>query len=123
MADLGNLTTVVFGTTGFTASLLSISGPGISRPAIDVTNLATTVARVFVPSDLYDGGELEMTIQWDGTEAVPITGVAETITIAWGGTINTSSFSGFVTGLSAEVAEGEVMTATITVKVTGAVTL
>jgi len=119
--DLGNATTITF--AGFTGDLLSIGLSGVSRPAVDVSTLGTTTARAFVPSDLYDGGELEARIHWTGTETIPITGASTATTIAWGGTINDTTFNSFVIGFSIDATEGEAMIATVTFKITGAVTL
>lgn len=122
--DLGIGTTVTFGTSSFSANIISVSGPGSSREAVETTHLGTTTAKTFVPSDLIDGGEMSMTIQHDGTLDPPENAAAETITIDWGGagTGEKWTFSGFVTAYEPSAEIEEVMTADMTVKVTGDIT-
>ena len=118
---VGTGATIAFGTSNFTASVSSISHGGISRPALDSSHLGTTVARTFVPGDLYDGGEITLSILFDpAATQPPISGVAETITIDFG--TPTNVFSGFVTEWGYEVPLEELMTADVTIKVAGAIT-
>lgn len=117
----GHGTTISFGTSGFSAPLLAIGGLSIERDAIDTTTMATTTAKSYMPADLYDGGTLDLTVEYDGSDSPPIAGATETITINWGGSGNTSVFSGFVTGFTPSAATGERMEASMTVKVTGAI--
>lgn len=112
-------TTISFGSTGYAAALISVDGPGVSRESIESTTMATTAARTFIPSDLVDGGELEMTFEWDGSLEPPYNDAAETITLDWGGTGNSMSFSAFLTNFKPGAAIGERMTASMTMKVTG----
>lgn len=125
--DLGRGTTVTFATSSFSADIVAVNGPSYSRQAVNTSHMGTTTAHTFVPSDLYDGGEIGLTIRHDGAQSPPVSGAAETITIAWGGagTSYTSSCSAFMIGYtpSAEAADSDsVMEAEMTLKVTGAVT-
>lgn len=119
----GTGTTVTFGTSGFSFSLLDISGPGLSRDAVETSYMGTTTAKTFEPADLYDGGEFNVTGAYTGAVSPPITNAAETITIDWSGTGvgYKSTFSGFMTAFEPQAAIDERMTFTATIKVTGAV--
>jgi hypothetical protein len=121
MALDGTGTTITFGTTSFTANLLSIDGPGAERGTINMSKMSSTTSEDFAPKGLYDGGELEMTIEHTGAQTPPIDQVAETITITWAGG-QTTVFSGFCTGYKPKAQIGERMEATLKIKVTGTVT-
>ena len=117
----GHGTTVTFGTSGFSARLIDVGGPGAKREAIDSTTMATVAAKEFIAAALYDGGELSLTVEHDGTNDPPISSAAETITINWGGSGNSYSFSGFCTGYNPKASIGARMQAELAVKVTGAI--
>lgn len=124
--SLGRGGTVTFGTSGFTAEFTDFNWSGISREPINTSNMGTTTAHTFRPSGLYDAGELTLSGHWNGTETVPITGAAETITIDWAGSGNTSGGSGFMTGFSISASGGEsdaLMTFEMTIKFSGTVTI
>ena len=122
MAKLGNGTTLTM--SGFTANIVSIDGPDVVRDAIQTSHMGTTDYHTFIPASLVDGGSLDVEIQYDNTSTVPITGAATTVTIVWGGGGGRQwVFSGFVTGLNPSAAIDEVMTATVTIKVTGGLTI
>lgn len=118
----GTGTTLTF--ASFTANLLDISGPGLSRDVVETTHMGTTVAKTFEPADLYDGGEVNATIEYDGSKNPPITGTSGAVVIDWSGTGAgyKSTFNGFLTAFEPQAAINERMTATLTIKVTGAVT-
>lgn len=118
----GHGTTVTFGTSGFSANLLSIDGPSVSREDIDNTHMGTSTGKAFLPSALYDGGEVTLKVEHDGSDAVPIDQDPETITIDWAGQGNTYAFSGYVKGYTPGAATGERMESSLVVKVTGAIT-
>ena len=125
--DVTTGATVVFGTSSFTAELLSIGLPSISRGSVDTTNLATTAARTYRPVDLIDWGELELEMNFDADAEPPMDGAAETITITFpipsGGTSGaTIAGSGFFTAFSVTAQLEEKMTATATIKWTGDLT-
>lgn len=120
----GHGTTITFGTTGYSAGIISVDGPGIERESIDATLMSTTTAKAYIVASLYDGGNLELTVEHDPAIDAPIANATETITINWGGTgTGNWSFSGFCTGYKPGASIGERMTASMTVKVTGAVTM
>lgn len=120
MAD-GHGTTITFGTSGFSANLLSINSFTAMRESIDNTHMGTTDAMAFLPASLYSW-EAEITVEHDGSDAVPIDSANETITIDWAGGGNTYAGSGHVTNYSAGAAIGARMEATMSIKGSGAVT-
>lgn len=115
-------TTVTFGSSGFSANILSVDGPSVTRDPIETTHMGTTVTKSFIMSSLYDGGEVTLTVQHDATIAVPISGALETITIDWGGLGSNDSFSGGVTAYTASATVGELMEGSMTIKAAGAIT-
>lgn len=120
--------TVTFGTTSYTANIVSARWTGISRGAVDTTHLGTTTAKSYTPFDLFDPGELEMGIQFDIDDYPPIDQAAETITvtapIASGESAGgTWAATGFVTGFEwGGSTEENLMDATVTVKFSGDIT-
>lgn len=121
---IGTGTTITFGTSAFSADILDVSGPNLQRGSVDLSHMGTTTARTFVPTDLYDGGEVTFDILFDPADALPpINGDAETITIdpAGVGATDTLQFSGFMTGFEYGFPFEDRMTASVTVKVAGAV--
>jgi len=122
MAQLGTGTTITM--SGFTADILSVDGPSMSRESVQTSRMSTTNYHTFIPASLVDGGELTLEIAHQSTTAVPINSAATTVTIVWGGTEGTSwSFSGFMSGYTPNAAIDERMTASATIKVAGAITI
>jgi hypothetical protein len=115
----GHGSTVVFGTSGFTAEITNFGTPAPSRPAIDVSHLGTVGSRVFIPGDLVDNGEMTLGLHFNPDELPPINGAAETITLTFKSGA-TWAFSGFVTGLgSANQESDNKVTQDVTIKVSG----
>lgn len=118
--------TVGFGTTTtYAPKISSVSGPGYSREALETSHLGTAGGyKTFTPDDLIDGGELTLDVFWDALDTrPPISAAAETITLTHNDTgAATEAFSGFVTGFDKAISLGALMTATITIKIAGAVT-
>jgi len=119
----GHGTTITFGTSGFSAKLISVEGPDIKRESIDETFMDTTVAKEFDPASLYDGGEVTLNIRHAVGALPPVTTANETITIDWAGTGNTWAFSGHVSGYAGGAQIGQRMEGKLTVKVSGAITV
>ncbi len=128
MADEGSGATLTFGTTAVALDVLTLQGSGMSREALDITNLGTTVAKVYTPSDLYDPGEISATFQYNPNTRAPFNAVAETITITYpvpSGSNNaaTEASSGFVTSFDpGSLESGTIMMGSCTIKRTGAIT-
>ena len=119
MAKLGNGSTITFGTSAFTAEIISIDGPDQSREAVESSHMATNNYHTFLPAGLVDGGSLEFEIAYDDSSGEPpITGATEVITVTYGnGSTLSAVFDGFVTGFNPSAAIDERMTATVSVKV------
>lgn len=124
MADLGTGTILAFATSAFSANLIDIGGPSQERASIETTHMATATAHSFIPGDLVDGGEVDITFEYNGDDTPPIDQAIEVVTINWGGVGAgfTSSFNAFMTNFTPGAAIEERMTATATLKVDGAVT-
>lgn len=125
--DLGTGTTVTFGTSSFTANLVSVDWDGIERASVQTSHLGTTSAHTFIPGDLYNPGEITMNIQFNPDNAPPISSAAETITVTFplsSGGITAANWAGtgFATGFTAGVQLEELMTGTLTVKMSGVIT-
>ncbi len=125
MADLGTGTTITFGTTAYSANLLSIDGPGITRESVPTSHMGTTTAHTFIPADLYDGGSFDITFEFNGSDNPPFSSALEAITVDWGGAGAGKrwKFDAFMTDFSPAAAIDERMESSATMKVTGAVSV
>ena len=123
--DIGTGSTVVFGTSGFTADILGVNFSGVTREAINTSHMGTTSDHTFMPVDLVDNGTLELEIAWLATLTPPIitNAAAETVTVAFAGSATTWSFSAFQTDLGVTVPLEDKMTATMTFKISGAISI
>lgn len=121
----GQGTTLLFGTqTTFTPEFTDISLDGISVEDIRTSHLGTTGWHTYIAAALKEAGTVSGTIHFLGSQNPTFGGATETITIDWGGSGDTTSFSGYVNGFSASaVTGGELMTGKITIKIAGAPTL
>lgn len=121
--------TTIFGTL----DILSIGWDGaFSYEPIETTNLATATARTYKPSNLYDGGTITLECHLDAdfngsTYWTPITPTlaADTLTITLPSSTTTSTWAAAVviTGISFSAPLEELITATITCKVSGVITI
>ena len=113
-------------TTGLTsiAKILSMDWSSIERGVVDVTHTKSAVAREFIPTVLYDAGNVTFEIEFDPTSSTPLTDLvaaAGTVTIDMAG-LATGEFwgaTGFMTSFSISGSNEEMITATIGVKFTG----
>lgn len=123
MAKDGYGTIITFGTSAFAANLIDVDGPGRERGAIDVTHMGSSNAMEYLEASLYDGGAVDITFEYNGSDDPPIDAAAETITIDWAGAGagEKTTFSGFMTAFRPRAAIGERMTASATLKVAGEV--
>lgn len=119
---VGDGTTITFGTSGFNANIISISGPDSTRSSVDTSHLGSSGWMTFLASGLVDGGTVSLEIQYDPTITMPIAAVAETVTIDPAGSGQTLVFSAFATATGHSFVRDELMTATMELKVTGAIT-
>ena len=119
MADSGFGVTITF-ESGFFAEIRSVNWSGISRAPLDTTHSGTSSGNMtFIPSDLKDPGTLEVELLFDPTDDVPMSGNAATVTCAWPG--GSWSCSGFLTEFSATAPHDDIMTATASIKFSGAI--
>ncbi len=120
------LTTTIATSTGTIAQVRGISGPGASGDAVDTTTLDVSGRyRTFI-GGLVDGGEVTLDLVYDtesaGHKALAIRLTSQDTTawtITYPTTFSAQSFSGFVTGLSAETPLDDLITAQCTIKITG----
>ncbi|HUU97760.1 MAG TPA: phage tail tube protein [Phycisphaerae bacterium] len=121
LVDVSHGITIVFGTSGWTAEIVNVNGPSMSRDSLDISHQGSTAAKTFTPSDLYDAGELSLDVHFNPDTALLIDNAAETITITWPGTA-TYAFSGFATGFDVTGTHLDLLTATLTLKISGVIT-
>lgn len=129
-ADIGQGSFVTFGSVlGASAThyrVNSISLGGVSRDVVDASHLLTVGGKQFIASEYYDPGELSLEIHHDPSlnPVNLLTNVSTTqaciITFANGGNTTTvwSAF-GFASSFEASVPKDDMMTGTLTVKLSG----
>ena len=121
MAELGTGITISFA-SGFFAEILSVTPPGASRESIPTSHMGTTNAHTFTPADLVDWGEMGVDMAFIPSTTIPINDVTEEVVITFPDSASsTMTFDGFMTGFTPEAPLEERMTASATLKVTGAV--
>jgi hypothetical protein len=94
--DVGTGATMTFGTSSYSADILSISGGEASVPVVDTTHMGTTNSRTAMFGDLVTEGEIEVQIAFDPDEPPPL-GTSETVTLTFpipSGSMNGATFSG-----------------------------
>ena len=122
MAIEGTGTTITM--SGFTANITGIDQSGLEQPAIESTHMGSA-AREYILSKLIEAGEVGVTIQHQTGVVVPIASgqTMTNVVIDWGGTGAQTSFSGGMTAYNITSAIGEIVTASATIKATGAITI
>ena len=110
--------------SGFFAEILSVTGPSAAREAINTSHMGTASnAHTFTPANLVDWGELSVELIFaPGTSPVTaMTAAAETVTINMPDTgTATWAISGFMTSFEPTGSLDDKMTASATIKFTGA---
>jgi len=117
--------------TGFFARITNIGWSGISRNSLETTSNATTAnAKTFIPSSIYDAGELALDLRLDPDVALvtALTAVPETVTLTFPinpgkTTAATWAASGFLTSFDITAPMEDVMGASATIKFTGPITV
>ena len=129
-ADIGQGSFVTFGNVlGAAAThyrVNSISLGGVSRDVVDASHLLTTGGKQFIASEYYDPGELSLEIHHDPSlnpvALLTNVGTAQVVNIIFanGGT-STAKWSsyGFASGFEASAPKDDMMTGTLTVKLSG----
>ena len=128
MAITGQGTTLSWNST--ITDVVSITAPSVSIATLDTTNIAS-IHRTFVAGTI-DSGEMTVEIMydpmsdtdiedaWDNTATAAPAASNAVITFSDAATF---TFSAIMTGFEANVAIDEKVTATLTFKITGAVTV
>lgn len=122
MADTGFGITIAF-ESGFLAEIIDVTPPERSREPIETTHTTTAGGhKTFMMSDLIDNGELGVELNFDETEDPPIDQPfsACVITFASG---TTWSFDGALSNYAPAAPIDDRMTATVTIKVSGPITI
>jgi hypothetical protein len=118
--DVSTGLTILFGTTGFEAEILDVTLPSVARESINTSHQGTTGAHTFTPASLYDAGEFSFTMHFDPSKTPPWDQDAETITLTFPSTA-TWIFTAFLTGYDGEAPLEDKMTASGTLKISGAI--
>lgn len=129
-ADIGQGSFVSFGTIVGNAAthykVNSISLGGVSRDVVDASHLLTTGGKQFIASEFYDPGELSLEIHHDPAlnpvALLTNVGTAQVVVInfANGGssTLQWSAY-GFASSFEASAPKDDMMTGTLTIKLSG----
>lgn len=134
----GTGTSIVFGTNPYSGKLLSVEWSGISRPSLAVSHMSTTVATgattnfgdaLFIPGLFVDPGELALEFQFDPDQEFPnLHAVSSgTCTVTFpkvAGDSTAAKFTAsdsFWTAIDISIPMEEVMTISITIKLSGVV--
>lgn len=126
MADTGyGITLAGATTTTFFAEIIGVTLNDQTRERIDTSHTGTTSGRkTYIPSDLIDGGELEVEINFNPATTIPIAAAAEVWTLTFGDSGQcTWAFTGFITSASGECPLEDRCTATIRLAVSGPITV
>lgn len=128
---------ITFGTSGFTAQIIDSNISGFQRGDVDTTHSGTTpvsgtdaVIRTYKPSDIVEGGDLNLTIHFLPDDTIPLYGAAETITITFPTNVGESTgatwvFSGYIKAYNPTMnpLDDSTMQASVTVKIAGEITI
>lgn len=128
--DIGQGTYVTFGTIVGNAATCykvnSVALGGVSRDVVDASHLLTSGGKEFIASEYYDPGELTLEIHHDPslnpTALLTNVGTAQVCTIIFanGGTATAKwSAYGFASSFEATAPKDDMMTGSLTVKLSG----
>ena len=130
-SDIATGLEIAFGTSSWTAEIDDSNWSGIERAIIEKTHHGSTQSgsnevggREFVPGAFEDPGTLDLDIFFDPSDWPPINGAPETITISYrlksgDSTKATAAGVGFIASMSQALPQEEMMTATISIKLSG----
>jgi hypothetical protein len=110
---------------GFLGEIISVEGPTMSRPNIDMTvhSDVSDGFRKFAQGKLVDGGSLDVTIAYDGTTAPPIKDAEETVTLTFPDSgITPWTFPGGMSDFAPSFPLEERLTARVSIKCNGVIT-
>lgn len=119
---VGTATTVNFDTSYFAEIIGTVEGPSYDRGFVQTSHMTTTTAHSYIPVDLYDPGTIEVEMHFEGTTGLPTFGAEETVLIdyAGAGTTTRTQVQAFMTNFTPSAPFEDVMTATATLKISGA---
>jgi hypothetical protein len=130
--DIGQGTYVTFGTALVGTSGYKITGvnhSGISRAVVDATHMRTVGGKEFVASEIYDPGELSVEVLFDPSikPISDLTNVSTTqpLAVYWANGGNSTmmwSAYGLASGFEAGAQMEDMMTGTLTIKLSGSIT-
>ena len=85
MADTGNGASLTLASGGFTTAMdiVSISPGSESVESLDVTTLASTGYKEYIPGDLKESPEITAEVLFDSTLGLPEAGTTHLVTITW----------------------------------------
>lgn len=124
----GTGATITFGTSSFTAEIVSIKRTARKYDALDVTKLSSTSNKEYIRSTLAEPGELDIEVHYNPDIRYDETVTSETVTVTYpsitGSTTNSKDAStGFIIETQeCDIAVGKVMMAKLKIKLTGSVT-
>lgn len=123
VAFVGTGTTISF-ESGFLAEILDVTPPGRKRESIPTSHMGTTDDHTFTPAMLVDNGELKCELAFDAAATPPMNNAPSSVVITFPDTGGTTwTFDGFLTSYEPkDPLEGRA-TASVTIKVTGAITI
>ena len=121
--DLGTGSSLAF--AGLTAELLSLSASGIERVSVSKAHMGTSGAKPFLVGDQYDPGEITAEIHFAVDQDIDalMIGAAASLTATFpvavtGDPVEAKTVVAAVTGFSWEAPLEDVMTASVTWKIT-----
>jgi len=132
--DIGQGTYVTFGSIVGNAATCykvnQVSLGGVSRDVVDASHLLTTGGKQFLASEYYDPGELTLEIHHDPAlnpvNLLTNVSTAQVVNIIFanGGT-STALWSayGFASGFEASAPKDDMMTGTLTIKLSGSISI
>lgn len=118
--EISTGTTIAF--ESFFAEILSFEHSGMERGSVDVSHMGTTGQREFIPTDLYDAGELTVEMHFDATQLPPmdVSNTPSSCLITFpGGSGSTWTGTAFMTNFAYSAPLEDKMTATATLKYDG----
>jgi len=125
MMYIGTGTTVSFGGSPI-GEILDVTPPGVSRETVQSSTMGSVDAHTFLGTKLYDGGEVSLEIALNPTSSWVISSgdAAQAMVITFPDSGSTTwGFDAIVTGYEPADPLEDRMTATLTFKVTGAITI
>lgn len=120
---VGHATTVTW-ESGFFIHLTTVEWSGLSRGAVETTDMATSGAQTFIPEANFSPGTLEVSgnLDREAIATIPINSAASTCTVAFAGSGNTYAASAFMTDFNLSSADKSEMTYSGTLQFSGTIT-